>query len=253
MKTLLSTMEKAKIMFRGQCYKFSMYRIILTDYNPSMITIFSTRTGKLVELSKNIFKTILESHETVIYSEYLWQLINCLLFIPYEQNEWKDLQDSRRCAIQERNKEPITNYVITPTMDCNARCAYCFEMGVHHDKMTIEVTQQLAEFICAHSGNTAVTIHWFGGEPLLTTDIIDTISSSLSKSNVDFISKITTNGYYLTSDIIKRAVEEWHTVSVQVTIDDIGDGYNAIKKYVQPCVENPFIRIMDNIQYTSFS
>lgn len=82
----------------------------------------------------------------------------------------------------------------------------------------------------------------------MATDIIDYISEKLETSEVKFISRITTNGYYLTPEIALRAKEKWHTRKIQISIDALHDEYNKIKRYINSDCENPFERVIGNLE-----
>lgn len=71
--------------------------------------------------------------------------------------------------------------VICPTMSCNFRCPYCFE-----DRVSGTMSQQVQDDIVAlagrlfdMSGARAIQVNWFGGEPLLAPDIIESLSGRL--------------------------------------------------------------------------
>ena len=63
----------------------------------------------------------------------------------------------------------------------------------------------------------------------MATDVIDYISKKLVQNHIRFTSKITTNGFNLTKEIVERAIKYWHTNKIQVTIDGLFEEYNRIK------------------------
>ena len=70
---------------------------------------------------------------------------------------------------------------ICPTMGCNFNCPYCFE-DHGRGKMSPEVQDDvvaLAERMLDTSGSKNVGVTWFGGEPLLAPDIIESLSERL--------------------------------------------------------------------------
>ena len=69
----------------------------------------------------------------------------------------------------------ITDYTIMTTSDCNARCFYCYELGQSRRTMTEETALQTADYIIGHCGGEAVSIVWFGGEPLFNKPVISLI------------------------------------------------------------------------------
>ena len=123
---------------------------------------------------------------------------------------------------------------ICPTMNCNFDCPYCFE---HHrpGKMSREVQDDvvaLAERMLDVFGRTLRVI-WFGGEPLLAADVIESLSESLmtmaKKKGAVYSAGIITNGYLLTQknvDLLKNA----GVTHCQVTLDGLGTAHNATRR-----------------------
>lgn len=139
------------------------------------------------------------------------------------------------------------HFTILTTTDCNARCRYCYEMGRQRIAMSPETAAAAAGYMLRESGgDRPLKLFWFGGEPLYNISAIDTITSILRRENVSFRSSMTSNGFYLTPNLVKKAVAEWAMEAVQITIDGTEETYNRIKAYIDDC-PNPFARVMDNI------
>lgn len=108
-----------------------------------------------------------------------------------------------------------------PTEQCNFRCAYCYE-DFSHGKMSKETINKIKSFITKRisCGLKRLDINWFGGEPLLATDVIkDIMSHAISFKDVCSVSgSMTTNGYRLTPDVLKELYH--HNVrGFQITLD----------------------------------
>ncbi len=144
------------------------------------------------------------------------------------------------------SKKFIDTYVILPTTDCNARCYYCLENNLHRQSMSDETARATAQYIIRASKGHSVTLRWFGGEPLFNIAAIDGIVAELSKQCVEFRSEMISNGYFLTQDISRCAVEKWRLQHVQIAVDGTEPVYNRRKAYRNAC-ENPFQRVLDNI------
>ena len=72
----------------------------------------------------------------------------------------------------------IVSLTICPTMGCNFDCPYCFE-NHRAGKMSREVQDDvvaLAERMLEASGVRRLAVTWFGGEPLLFPDVIESLS-----------------------------------------------------------------------------
>lgn len=70
---------------------------------------------------------------------------------------------------------------IAPTMGCNFDCPYCFEQqrsGKMHSNVQEDVAALAGRMLKA-SGSKTLDVTWFGGEPLLAVDIVETLSEKL--------------------------------------------------------------------------
>ena len=123
---------------------------------------------------------------------------------------------------------------ICPTMGCNFDCPYCFE-DHGRGKMSQEVQDDvvaLAERMLDAANANNISVSWFGGEPLLAPDIIESLSDRLmalvEERGGSYSAGIITNGYLLTQDIVDMLASKKVT-SAQVTIDGIGATHDATR------------------------
>ncbi len=116
---------------------------------------------------------------------------------------------------------------ICPTMNCNFDCPYCFE---HHQggKMSRETQDDvvsLAERMLRAGGGKELSVTWFGGEPLLATDVIEDLSERLmalaAEHNAAYQASIITNGYLLDQKNVEL-LARCGVQKCQVTIDGLG-------------------------------
>lgn len=160
-------------------------------------------------------------------------------------DELSYLKDLRETVVN--SDKCITDIMVAPTMDCNARCYYCFEHGSHREKMSRETADAVVEYIGNHWDHKLFNVSWFGGEPLTAVDVIDYLSTQLKSKNIRFTSKILTNGYELTETVVQRALRDWNTTKVQISIDDLFDDYDNIKKFKHSSSGlSPFKRVIEN-------
>ena len=133
------------------------------------------------------------------------------------------------------------NITIYPTQECNARCFYCFENGEKRKPMTQETAEKVVEYIIKNvTESDEVVFRWFGGEPLVGDRIIDYITENVDKhfgGKLKFSSIITTNGFNISDDLIKRAKEKWHAKKFHVTIDGYAEEHNRRKNYCDKSVD----------------
>lgn len=121
---------------------------------------------------------------------------------------------------------------ITTTLKCNARCPYCYEHGVKHVDFDETKIDALIEFIKQHKKDKPVKLNWFGGEPLLNSKIIDTVTKRLGESGIEFTSFAITNGSLITRRLISRQFKRWNLRGVQITLDGTAAQYAKRKGYV---------------------
>lgn len=137
----------------------------------------------------------------------------------------------------------FAHYTIALTTKCNARCFYCYEEGVCQKDMSLQTAEKLAELLL--KTNREINITWFGGEPLIKTDIIDFISQILNRNGKEFRSDIITNGSLLNEEIIIGKFKEWHITNVQITIDGMEEEYIKRKNYYNST--DVFDKVLKNI------
>ena len=123
---------------------------------------------------------------------------------------------------------------ICPTMGCNFDCPYCFE-DHGRGKMSAEVQDdviELAKRMMDASGSNDLNITWFGGEPLLAPDIIESLSKRLialtEERGGKYSATIITNGYLLTQENADM-LEAAKVSNAQVTIDGMGAAHDATR------------------------
>lgn len=197
--------------------------------------LYNTTTGALVFI-----------HETDVLNELLEKLRDMYFYVPlaFDEVTWVNTLRARKGSI---SKDCIINgYTIFTTMDCNARCFYCYEKGQPRTTMSPKIANDVAEFIIKKSSNNPVDVRWFGGEPLVNKNAIDIICRTMINHGVTFKSTMITNGLLFTDSIISRANSLWKLKSVQITLDGTKEVYQKTKSY-RNAVGNEFERVIDNI------
>lgn len=169
--------------------------------------------------------------------------------VPKESND-KEYVDLIRWVWQNRKKREcaITNYTISPTTDCNARCYYCFQLASSRISMSEEVAYKVVRYIEEHCDGKKVKITWFGGEPLFNKRAIDLICEGLTQKNIEYTSLAISNGYLFDSETVEKAVRNWKLTWVQITLDGTESVYNKTKAYIYR-QGNPYQVVMQNIDY----
>lgn len=148
----------------------------------------------------------------------------------------------------------INGFTIFTTMDCNARCFYCYELGRARTPMSQETALKVASYIAgnyqklfAKNPNASVKITWFGGEPLYNASVIDTICNELHGQGVRFSSRMISNAYLFDTQTARKAASQWNLKLVQITLDGTEQVYNKAKAFIYK-EGSAFQRVIDNIE-----
>ena len=214
-------------MKRSQ-YNFSV------PYPPTGETLlFNALTGAFSAIEANSYQRIekLLAHpesknNPISLTKYL---LDQGFLIADECNEIDLIEKRNRLGIQDSNRLDV---IVMPNMNCNLSCVYCYET---HDQnyMSEETASRLSawlEKLVPHY--KSVLLSWFGGEPLLSYNILTNLQSFVRdlcrEQDIQFSSHITTNGFALTPDKASRLIDlDLH--SYQITLDGPPDVHNAMR------------------------
>ncbi len=208
------------------------------------VLLYNTFSTSLVELSDELYKAIFVEND---YSFPETSDLYSMGFLVDDKYNELEAMEKIRCEVIKNSTSQIANIIIAPTLECNAHCFYCFENGYRKGKMSLETADALVEFLEKRWNGEKLGITWFGGEPLLASDIIDYVSKKLTEKNIVYGCKITTNGSLFDKQMAQKAIELWNVEKVQITIDAVGDKYNRIKNYDKQ-YQDAFSLVMQNIQ-----
>ena len=230
-------------------YKLSQYNVI--HNKGGLQYIWNTYSDALVELDKD-GQSYLRNFIGIDDGSTEFDLLKKNGFVVGEQiNEFIRVCMNEKYDLYSMDTSTI-GFVIAPGMGCNYNCVYCFQSTVDKSGvMTKEVADDVATFICnCLEGNRNVKnidVMWFGGEPLLYVDIIESISRIVIKytntHEINYRASITTNGLLLD----KRTLElllELSINSAQITVDGLRDSY-CISKGAVP---EDFECVIENIR-----
>ena len=223
-------------------YRWSRY-VISTPCEDGILH-YNTLTCELVFVSDDrIFA--LEDREDLISKWFL---------VPEAYNEFlqaKKVKTIRQTLYRANSKEKwndsVDLYWVLSTTDCNAQCFYCHEHGIPKMSMSLDTAAHVAGYIEQHSPDNNIHIVWYGGEPLMNSEVIDVISDELNSKGITYSSSMISNGFAFDSDMIRRACNLWHLEEVQITLDGKEQTYNRVKAYKNSSEGSPFLRVLDNI------
>ena len=212
--------------------------------------IYNTFSGSIILLDDKSKKKFDNLNDDKIENnnKFIDSLIKQGILIDNEHDEKKLIDASRtRRAFGEKSA-----YLrILTTTACNARCHYCYEKGFKTETMSEKTAEAIAKYILKLPKMEKFYIHWFGGEPLLNTKVIDKVMNAvydrLKSNGTQIYVYFTSNGSILDNEMCHKAKEVWHATYFQITIDDIGEKYNNIKKYISK--KYNYNKVIQNIKY----
>ena len=245
MKTILEpTKSLVKLLGNQKLQAGESYRLMTFVVQSPVadgLLLFHNMTKEMLLLSKEEQK-VFEQCPTD-----LSELINRWFLVPIDHDDCKLSNQLNHVACMiEQPKNGIVGYTVMTTSDCNARCFYCYELGQKRRPMTDETANKAADYIIRHAKGEAVSIEWFGGEPLYNKSVINLICNKLREANINYSSSMISNGYLMDADTVKEAHDLWKLKHIQITIDGTEQTYNRVKAYIYKDV-NAYQRVMDNI------
>lgn len=151
-----------------------------------------------------------------------------------EEEERKEML----CFLDELNKaDRIFSVQLVMNLDCNLDCGYCFEgsrKGRHY--LAMEAAQAFAGFIKNNitPGLEDLRVSFYGGEPLLSQDLIALISAEIrfiaDEAGITYTGKLITNGTLLipsTADKLAQAGIK----SARITLDGPAEVHDAARPF----------------------
>lgn len=179
-------------------------------------------------------------------------------FFVYENvDETAIAQKAISASIIARNR--TLNITIKPTIACNLKCIYCWEADEtgFMNEDTADMIIELITIKLARNEVDKVVINWFGGEPMLSYDMIlatmDKIKAICLKHSVPFVGIMSTNGTLLTSERVNELLKR-HVYSFQITVDgtkelhDVCRPFKSGKQSSYDVIIKNLVDIRDNVR-----
>lgn len=222
--------------------KNSVFNHIVIKNNT--ILIFNTKTQALIEFDQ---ETLEKYNHNELNDEDKRTLQKYGFMVEDDTNELMQLQQKRKEYVENKKALDLTVMV---TDACNFRCPYCYQLHSIHN-MTTEAADSLKKFIVKKKDSdiSEINIHWFGGEPLLNTQPIFEIEDILLREGYRGKSSITTNGYLITDDLLRRIKEKTRIHTLQITLDGIKEQHD--KTRILSSGKGTYDTIVKNIKKTT--
>lgn len=225
----------------------SRYNIMASIPDSRMVAIYNTykrRCGEYTPIELFLLSAldeIDENHPIISRFEERGIIAN------YDEREAFELERRLSCAYASEDTVSVT---ICPTLACNFECPYCFATR-GQGKMAPDVQDDIVALVgrmldAAHAKR--LTITWFGGEPLMATDVIESLSPRLiniaEERGCVYKSWIFTNGYLIDEDVVDLLLR-CKIDRVHIPLDGLEATNDATRRLVGG--GPTYQRIMDNL------
>jgi uncharacterized protein len=210
--------------------------------------VYSTRRASITLVSEAVLKSIGNDSLSPSDSETL----ESLGFLIDDVN--KEKQAMRQYFETINSNNTFFNVIAVMNLNCNLACSYCYEgtlKGNHF--MSQETADQLIEFVKASVTpiKTRINIDFYGGEPLLSFELIKYISQELQgfakERGIEYSFCLITNGTLLT----RQKAEELASLGlrgVKITLDGTKETHDKFRPFKSGA--GSFDTIIRNIKET---
>jgi uncharacterized protein len=226
--------------------KLSRYCVIYPDLtDPDSVILYSTKRASAVKLDKSTLDGI---NNGSIPDEDKLTLIDLGLVVNSDEEEKNEMLN----YFDELNAmDTRLSVVIAMNLDCNLACPYCFEgsrRGKHY--MSEQAAEEVIRFIDNRlNGIEELRVSFYGGEPLLSSELVLNMSKRLhaicTEKGIKFATSMTTNGTLLTPEIIGR-LKPYGLESAFITIDGPEEIHNVSRPFATG--KGSFAPIIENIK-----
>lgn len=224
---------------------YSTYNYIVKIPNEESWILYNFLSGAMIQVdkeSKTVYEQILSDN---IHTSEKSLLIENGFLVDYDELAFIRVANKRACA----DKKTLS-LLITPTMECNFACPYCFEchrVGFMQQDVQDKIIQFISDSV-EKNRHEHIFVYWFGGEPLLGAEIIESmeehIISIANSYGIRHSSVVVTNGYLLNEKTL-RMLESHCVERIQITLDGVGKINDATR--MLRTGEGTFDTIMGNL------
>ena len=159
----------------------------------------------------------------------LVELVQGRMIVGDDIDELEVLERRFRASTVDRTSFGLT---IVTSLGCNFDCPYCYQVkprAILDDETSGLLLDVLDEQL---STIRQFDVTWFGGEPLLATDRIYSLSDAFiercDRADVAYSASIVTNGYLLTPDVAQR-LRDARVESAQITLDGPAETHDLMR------------------------
>lgn len=234
------------MIYKPSQFNYSFHdgdELIMVNFKKGLST-FTTVTGDDIISIRDYLSADTVNIDTPTEVEHV--LIDNGFLIPFDTDENKEVEMLQSDYIYDNRLQLI----IHVTKDCNFRCKYCF-IDFEHKKMSLLLQNQVIDYIRKNIRRySGLYISWFGGEPLMGIDVISHISEEVieicKKAKKSYVAGITTNGYLLTPENIKKLIS-LKVYSYCITLDGLEESHDNQRILING--DPTFQKIINNLRY----
>ncbi len=180
-------------------------KIYQSPEDPDSFILFSTKKASIIQVTRSFMDDLSAGRLTPEEAEDLANLGFLVENVEEEKREMLGFVEELNGL---RDKLAVT---LVMNLDCNLDCTYCFEgarKGSHY--MTKETADRIIDYITRSQlrGISRLAPLFYGGEPLLSLDLVEYISGRLKsfaeRGGLSYGAAIVTNGTLLTPSVARR-------------------------------------------------
>ena len=172
--------------------RFSRFNHLFSRENVNLI--YNSLSNAFVALDKESFDLLSKLHAGDDTSTLPEDIKGMLLKIKGIADDEFEVDKIKYVTRSTRFDDSHLALTINPTLACNFACPYCFEYDHNGKTMTTETEDRIVDFVKSHSEAKSMRITWFGGEPLIAFDRIESLSKKLLSLGLEYDAGIISNG-----------------------------------------------------------
>jgi len=218
-------------------YKAGRYILKAFDHKTNTLLMCNLMNNSLVEVSESeskIVNELINEPNKSSNDAYINEIKNILVKAKFLiKNDVDEFELVKNHYIKTHVASENFSLALVPTMYCNLRCSYCYQVHSKEEMSDVDVSALIKLFQKKISSSKHFKLSWFGGEPLLRPDIVSELGRAAitmcKENNVHFTGYMATNGTLLDS----RTVDQLHGTSVknfQITLDGPRELHNSLRK-----------------------
>lgn len=228
------------ISFDGRQLRPSRYNFAVTSFDGKQIALFNTSSGAVVTLigdhASELAALLQDPSAYFTGDEFDEDLFAKLWRGRYLITaEFDELEEVRLRYWEARDKTPVV-ITLTTTMDCNLGCYYCYEERTEAklESIDIETIVERIGLRVQESSSKSLHVDWYGGEPLLNIDFLESASAAIQAycvaEGINYVASIISNGSLWPSDV-ERFVARNKIRQVQISFDGLKLNHDKRRRY----------------------